>query len=191
MENTITYVAMDTQKKQHKVAFILPGSDEIIEMVVANTIREVSRMVRKIKKLSSGQVSFCYEAGVCGFTLKRRLEGLGCQCAVIAPSLIPRKPGERIKTDRRDARKLLAMFKAGLLTEVFAPDEQQEAARELTRLRETAMVNRKRIRQQLLKFLTRHGYIFTDGEHWTKKHLRWLAGFIWSILNEYETRKAA
>lgn len=176
MNNSITYVAMDTHKKQHKVAFILPGSDEISEMVVANTVREIGRMVKKIKKLSSGQVNFCYEAGVCGFTLKRRIEGLGCQCAVIAPSLIPRKPGERIKTDRRDAKKLLALFKAGLLTEVYPPDQKQEAARDLTRLREAAMINLKRIRQQLLKFLTRHGYIFTDGEHWTKKYICWLAG---------------
>ena len=150
MDNILTYVAMDTHKKQHKVAFILPGSDEIIEMVVANTAREIGRMVKKIKKLSSGQVHFCYEAGVCGFTVKRRIEGLGCRCAVIAPSLIPRKPGERIKTDRRDARKLLALFKSGMLTEVYPPNEEQEVARDLTRLRETAMINRKRIRQQLL-----------------------------------------
>ena len=174
MDNILTYVAMDTHKKQHNVAFILPGSDEIIEMVVANTAREIGRMVKKIKKLSPGQVHFCYEAGVCGFTLKRRIEGLGCQCAVIAPSLIPRKPGERIKTDRRDAKKLLALFKAGMLTEVYPPNEEQEAARDLTRLRETAMINRKRIRQQLLTLLTRYGYIYTDGEHWTLRHLRWL-----------------
>ncbi len=174
MNNSITYVAMDTHKKQHSVAFILPSSDEIVEVVVANTVREIERMVKKIKKLSSGQVNFCYEAGVCGFTLKRRIEGLGCKCAVIAPSLIPRKPGERVKTDRRDAKKLLALFKAGMLTEVYPPNEEQEAARDLTRLRETAMINLKRIRQQLLKFLTRHGYIYTDGEHWTLRHLRWL-----------------
>lgn len=174
MDNILTYVAMDTHKKQHNVAVILPGSAEIIEMVVANTVREIGRMVKKIKKISPGQVHFCYEAGVCGFTLKRRIEGLGCQCAVIAPSLIPRKPGERIKTDRRDAVKLLGLFKAGMLTDVYPPNEEQEAARDLTRLRETAMINRKRIRQQLLTLLTRHGYIYTDGEHWTLKHILWL-----------------
>lgn len=165
---------MDTHKKQHKLAIILPQSDEIIEMVIANTTREIGKMVKKLKKLSDWPIHFCYEAGVCGFTLKRRIEALDCRCAVIAPTLIPRKPGERIKTDRRDAKKLLALFKAGLLTEVFPPDPEQEAARDLTRLRETAMINRKRIRQQLCKFLTRHGYIFTGGRHWTCKHLRWL-----------------
>ena len=93
---------------------------------------------------------------------------------VIAPSLVPRKPGERIKTDRRDAKKLLQFFKAGLLTEVQAPDEQSEAARELTRLRETAKENQKRIRQQILGLLTRHGYVYRDGNNWTQKHIAWI-----------------
>ena len=193
MDNILTYVAMDTHKKQHNVAFILPDSDEIIEMVVANTAREIGRMVKKIKKFSPWQVHFCYEAGVCGFTLKRRIEGLDCQCAVIAPSLIPRKPGERIKTDRRDAKKLLALFKAGMLTEVYPPNEEQEAARDLTRLRETAMINRKRIRQQLSTLLTRHGYIYADGEHWTRRHLLWLRNLqfdqplLYNIFDNYFT----
>src|SRR6056297_1618347 len=119
-------------------------------------------MVRKITKQAPGEVHFCYEAGVCSFTLKRRIEEKGCSCAVIAPSLVPRKPGERVKTDRRDARKLLELFKAGLLTEVQAPDEQAEAARELTRLRETARDDLKRIRHQILNLLTRYGYVYTS-----------------------------
>ena len=77
-------------------------------------------MVNKIKKHAPADVRFCYETGVCGFTLKRRIESLGCKCAVIAPSLTPVKPGDRIKTDRRDAKKLLAMFKAGLLHDKYA-----------------------------------------------------------------------
>ncbi|MFH1616735.1 MAG: IS110 family transposase [Planctomycetota bacterium] len=101
---------------------------------------------------------------------------MGCKCAVIAPSLTPIKPGDRVKTDRRDAVKLLAMFKAGLLTEVHAPNQKQEAARELTRCRQTAQENLKRIRHQILKFLTRHGYVYTEGNHWTLKHLRWIRG---------------
>jgi transposase len=157
MENIITYVGMDTHKKQHRIALHHPGQEEIIDFTINNNVRDIKKMLNKIKKQAPGQVEFCYEAGVCGFTLKRRIEDMGCKCAVIAPSLIPRKPGERIKTDRRDAIKLLMLFKAGLLTEVHAPDEQAEAARELTRLRETANENLKRIRHQVLKFLTRHG----------------------------------
>jgi transposase len=174
MNNNITYVAMDTHKKEHTVALLYPGGQEIVSLTVKNNASEISKMVKKIIRKAPGEVWFCYEAGVCGFNLKRKIEALGCKCAVIAPSLTPKKPGERIKTDRRDALKLLAMFKAGLLTEVYAPDTQQEAARELTRLRQTARENLMRIRHQLLKFLTRHGYIYTEGNNWTGKHLRWL-----------------
>ena len=174
MNNTITYVAMDTHKKDHKVALHYPCHEEIVRFVVKNNARDIKKMVNKIKKQSSADIKFCYEAGVCGFTLKRRIEALGCQCTVIAPSLTPIKPGDHIKTDRRDALKLLTMFKAGLLTEVHAPNVEQEAARELTRCRQTAQENLKRIRHQLLKFLTRHGYVYTDGNHWTQKHITWL-----------------
>ena len=174
MKNTITYVAMDTHKKDHKVALHYPGHEEIFRFVVKNNARDIKRMVNKIKKQAPADIKFCYEAGVCGFTLKRRIEALGCECIVIAPSLTPIKPGDHIKTDRRDALKLLTMFKAGLLTEVHAPNAEQEAARELTRCRQTAQENLKRIRHQLLKFLTRHGYVYADGNHWTQKHITWL-----------------
>jgi len=174
MENIITYVAMDTHKKEHKVALHYPGDEQIIQFVVKNTAADIKKMVSSIKKKSSADIIFCYEAGVCGFTLKRRIESLDCKCKVIAPSLTPVKPGERIKTDRRDAIKLLAMLQAGLLTEVYAPDERQEADRDLTRCRQSAQENLKRIRHQLLKFLIRHGYIYTDGTHWTQKHFRWM-----------------
>ena len=173
---------MDTHKKQHAIALHHPGQEEVVEFTINNTIRDIKKMVKKIAKQAPGQVEFCYEAGVCGFTLKRRIEDLGCRCIVIAPSLIPRKPGERIKTDRRDAKKLLTLFKAGLLTEVHAPDQKQEAARELTRLRETAKDNLKRVRHQLLKFLTRHGYVYRDGKHWTQKHIVWLRGIVFTEL---------
>ena len=93
MENAITYVAMDTHKKDHKVALDYPGHEEIVRFVVKNNARDIKKMVNKIKKQSPAEVEFCYEAGVCGFTLKRRIEALGCQCMVIAPSLTPIKPG--------------------------------------------------------------------------------------------------
>lgn len=186
MESIITYVAMDTHKKQHKIALHYPEMKEIVEFSVNNTARDIKRMVKKIQKQAKGVIKFCYEAGVCGFDLKRKIESLGCQCIVIAPSLVPYKPGERIKTDRRDARKLLANFQAGLLTEVAAPDPASESARELVRLREGVRENLKRARHQLLKFLTRHGYIYSTGKHWTVKHIAWLRGikFTDPVLNE-------
>jgi len=165
---------MDTHKKEHKVALHYPGDEQIGQFAIKNTVRDIKKIVNRIKKKAPANVKFCYEAGVCGFTLKRRIEALGCECMVIAPSLTPIKPGDHVKTDRRDAKKLLAMFKAGLLTEVHAPDTKQEAARELTRCRQTAQENLKRVRHQLLKFLTRHGYVYRDGDHWTLKHFRWI-----------------
>ena len=157
MENSMTYVAMDTHKKQHRVALVYPNNALSTEFSVKNTPAEIRKMVRRIKKNAPGEVKFCYEAGVCGFTLQRRIEALGCTCSVIAPSLTPRKPGERKKTDRRDAKKVLGLFMADMLTEVYPPDEEQEAARELTRCRGAAQENLKRIRHQLQKMLVRHG----------------------------------
>lgn len=193
MENNITFVGMDTHKKEHSVALHYPGEQQVVRLTVRNTVREIAKMVKKIVKMSPGEVRFCYEAGVCGFTLKRRIETHGCKCAVIAPSLIPVKPGDRVKTDRRDAKKLMELFKAGLLTEVYTPDKDQESARELTRCRQSAQENLKRIRHQLLKFLTRHGYIYTDGHHWTQKHIDWLGRLelddllLRDVLNNYLT----
>lgn len=174
MSDYSTYVAMDTHKKEHRVAVLDRQTGALQEFTVKNTVQDITKMVKRIQKNSDGQVRFCYEAGVCGFTLKRRIEGLGGECRVIAPSLVLTKPGERIKTDRRDAKKLLGQFVAGQLTEVVAPDPQQEAARELTRIRQTAQENLKRVRHQLVKFLTRHGYLYHQGRHWTGRHLAWL-----------------
>lgn len=174
MDNCNTYVAMDTHKKQHSIALLHRHTGEIQQFVVNNTAKDIARMVKKVTRHAPAAVKFCYEAGVCGFTLQRRIEALGCKCSVIAPSLVPIKPGDRIKTDRRDAKKLLGQFVAGQLTEVYPPNPQQEAARELTRCRHAAQENLKRTRHQLLKFLTRHGYIYNQGRHWTHKHLQWL-----------------
>ena len=174
MDNSITHVAMDTHKKQHAVALAYPDTGEIQVFTVKNTVTDIKKMVRKIQRKAPGAVRFCYEAGVCGFTLKQQIEAAGSPCMVIAPSLVPRKKGDRIKTDRRDARKLLGQFIAGQLTEVYAPNPEQEAAREITRCRQAAQEDLKRIRHQLVKFLTRHGYIYADGRHWTKGHGQWL-----------------
>ena len=174
MENTITKIAMDMHKKQHVVAWVNQNSGEAETFSVPNRQADIRKMVKKLAKQCPGQLHFCYEAGVCGFTLRRQLEALGCQCDVIAPSLIPTKRGDRIKTDRRDAKKLLELFTAGQLTAVYPPNLQQEADRELTRCRYAAQVDLKRIRHQLIKFLDRHGYMYHDGKNWTQKHMRWL-----------------
>src|SRR6266404_7536447 len=118
---------------------------------------------------------FCYEAGPTGYGLYRQVRALGHNCSVVAPSLIPKKSGERVKTNRRDAVSLARLFRAGELTSVWVPDAIHEAVRDLVRARETASQDLRRKRQQLLSFLLRHGRIFSGRQHWSRAHLRWLA----------------
>lgn len=174
MEESITYVALDTHKKEHEVAMLLAGEEQIRQWRVPNREQDVRRLVRRIQKEAPGVIQCCYEAGPCGFELQRRLVSLGVECRVIAPSLIPRKPGERIKTDRRDACKLLEYQRAGMLTEVYPPSVQEEAIRDLCRCRESVKEDHKRAQHRLLKFLLRRGFSYIEGKHWTQKHFRWL-----------------
>jgi len=166
---------MDVHKKEHRVAMMLPGG-EIKEWKVANGQREVQRMIKSMRRQAPEKIVICYEAGPCGFGLQRQLSGEGIECYVAAPSLIPVKPGQRIKTDRRDAKKLAEYLKVGMLTFIEPPDEDAEAARDLTRLWNAAKVDQQRARQQLLKFLLRRGYAYKESDNWTKKHRQWLGG---------------
>ncbi len=117
---------------------------------------------------------FCYEAGVCGFTLKQQIEATGSPCIVIAPSLVPRKKGERIKTDRRDALTLARQHRSGDLVAVWVPDEEQEAIRDLVRCREDFKHTQRQARQRLNSFVLRHGLVYSGGGRWTQAHYRWL-----------------
>lgn len=173
-EDLTTHVGLDAHKKEHQVAMLLPGEDQPEEWKVVNNGRAIARLVRRVAKKAPGPVVFCYEAGCCGFSLKRQIEAEGARCKVIAPSLTPVKPGERIKTNRRDARKLAFTDRAGMLTEVRAPDEAQEAVRDLCRAREAAQQDLTRARHRLSKFLLRRAVAYCDGRHWTQKHVAWL-----------------
>ena len=117
---------------------------------------------------------FCYEAGPFGYGVYRQLRALGHDCTVVAPSLIPRRPGDRIKTDRRDALSLARLFRNGELTPVWVPDEAQEAMRDLERCREDFKHTERRIRQRLNSFLLRHGRIYPGRSRCTQAHFRWL-----------------
>jgi transposase len=121
------------------------------------------------------KLSFCYEAGPCGYGLYRQILSLGHACMVVAPSLVPTKPGAHIKTDRRDAAMLAALFRAGELQAVWVPDADHEAVRELVRARQTAMQEVRRSRQLLLSFLLRHDRAMPTRHHWTRAHRSWLA----------------
>jgi transposase len=131
-----------------------------------------------LEREAPGVIECCYEAGPNGYTLQRRLRGGRIQCRVIAPSLVPRKPGERVKTNRRDARKLAELLRADLLTEVRPPTEAEEAVRDLCRARDDARADLLRCRQRLGKLLLRRGLIYR-GRNWTRRHRDWLNQLAW------------
>ena len=171
----ITYVGLDAHAKDISVAVILPGSSEVKEQwQIAHEERSLKRLAKKLLKMASGEVRVVYEAGPCGYALKRRLDKLGLCCEVVAPSLIPVKPGERIKTDSRDARKLATLLKGNLLTIVHPPNEAEEAVRDLMRAREDGKKELMAARHRLSKMLLRYGLRFTATKNWTHKHRAWL-----------------
>jgi len=174
MEKGITFVGMDAHKVAIKLAVLLPGQTKPVEWQLANEKAAVRRMVRKVQRLAPDEVRFCYEAGPCGYALQRWIQEAGV-CVVIAPSLIPRKPGDRIKTDRRDARKLAELYRAGLLTEVHPPTPEDEAVRDLCRAREDAHEDLVRCRHRLSKMLLRRGWIWNGSKRaWSQGHRLWL-----------------
>lgn len=140
---------------------------------IANTPEAVAKLVRQVKK-GGERVSWCYEAGPCGYAIYRQLVELGEHCQVVAPSLIPKKAGDRVKTDRRDALALARLDRAGELTAVWVPDDAQEALRDLTRAREDMHHLLRQAKQRLLAFLLRHGKRYTGKTKWTQAHARWL-----------------
>lgn len=171
----IMAVGLDAHAKQINVAVLPPGSCEVSEQwQISHEERSLRRLAKRLLKMNDGGVRAVYEAGPCGFALQRTLQALGVDCVVVAPSLIPVKPGERVKTDRRDARKLATLLQAGLLTEVHPPNEQEEALRDLMRAREDAKKDLLSARHRLSKMLLRHGLRFTETKNWTKKHRAWL-----------------
>ncbi|MCL4162082.1 UNVERIFIED_CONTAM: hypothetical protein GTU68_003219 [Idotea baltica] len=137
---------------------------------------EPGRVLKELRKLGKGcELKVCYEAGPLGFGLQRELTLKKIDCIIVAPSLIPVRNGERIKTDRRDACKLAHFLRSGDLTPIWIPDEETEAIRDLERSREDARLAERTARQQLLKFLLRHDRKFTEGKsHWTGIHWTWI-----------------
>lgn len=173
--NSITWVGMDAHKNSIKVAVLSPDQPDPVEWTEDTTPEAVRRMARRLQRLSPGGVRACYEAGPTGYALQRQLLALGVSCIVIAPSLTPVKPGVRIKTDKRDARKLAELFRAGMLTEVHPPSESDEALRDLCRCRDDVRVDLLRSRHRLTKFLLRRHIIYRQTKHhWGSRHVAWL-----------------
>ena len=156
MRKTMKVVALDIHKESATVA--LAGSDRKEPRLygdISSTGEAISKLVDPLGG-SSALLRFCYEAGPCGYGVYRQLTAMGHECTVVAPSLIPRRPGDRIKTDRRDALALARLHRNGELTPVWVPDEEQEAMRDLERCREDMKHRERHVRQRLNSFLQRH-----------------------------------
>src|SRR5246500_4601063 len=171
----ITYVGLDVHKDTIAVALAEAGLRvEVREHgKIPNTPAALKALSVKLAAARK-ELRFCYEAGPCGYGIQRQLTEAGHECAVVAPSLIPRKPGERIKTNRRDAINLAKQHRAGELTPVWVPDQAHEAIRDLVRARQAAVRTLRQARQQLSGFLLRHGRHY-HRPAWTLLHRRWLA----------------
>lgn len=179
MEST-PLIAFDQHAATTVAAVLLPGQATPALHTLTSDSPTILRFVDRVRGL--GPVRCCYEAGPCGFELQRAMTRRGIACEVIAPALIPRRPGDRIKTDRRDAGQLAVLYRAGALTAIHIPSEQEEAARDLLRCREDIRADLLRAKHRLSKFLLRHGRRFTGTKKaWTRRHAEWLQAQRWSL----------
>jgi transposase len=179
MKNVTTYVGIDAHKKDLFVAMLIGNENTPVTWQLANEPRAVHRLVRKLERETSGPIRVFYEAGPCGYALQRQVTTSRVSCDVVAPGLIPRKPGDRVKTNRRDARKLVELGRAGLLTAVQPPTPADEAVRDLARARDDAREDRQRARHRLGKLLLRRGLHFA-GKNWSRAHRRWIDTLAWA-----------
>jgi transposase len=174
MTNSITWVGMDDAANKINVAvFLGQANNPHEEFVVANDQSGHGRLVKKLKSLP-GEVRCVYEAGVNGYHLQRVLSRNKLSCDVAAPSLTPRRAGNRVKTDPRDAKDLAKLYRSGELTSIVIPGIRQESLRDLVRAREDAMEDQQRARHRLNRFLLRRGMKYGPGKVWTGGHLKWL-----------------
>ena len=171
------YIGLDVHKETIAVAVARAGrAAPESRGEIANRPKAVAKLVERLNRQFGAEVLlFCYEAGPCGYGVYRQLLALGHDCQVVAPSLIPKKPGERIKTDRRDACKLAGTLRNGDLSAVWVPDEEQEAMRDLARARDDLKAQERKARQQLNAYVLRHGHAWPSNRtRWTKTHYNWL-----------------
>ena len=173
--NTVKFIGMDVHKKTITIAIIDQGRKKQprIYGAIANELQALDKFCRKMVS-TAARLHFVYEAGPCGYGIYRHLTRKGFDCMVAAPSMIPKKSGDRIKNDRRDAAMLARLHRAGELIAVYVPHVQDEAMRDLTRAREDAVVAARKAKQRLNAFLLRHGLTFAGRTKWSNAFFNWL-----------------
>src|ERR671920_473655 len=174
-QHTEAFVGIDAAKARNAIAVAEGGRGGEVRYLGEVDASEPG-MRRVVARIAAkyDRVHFCYEAGPTGYGLHRLITGLGHACTVVAPSLIPRKPGDRVKTNRRDAVALARLLRAGELTAVWVPDEGHEAIRDLVRAREAAVDDLRRKRQVISSLLLKHGRVFPGKKTWGATYVRWL-----------------
>jgi transposase len=188
MQST-TIMAFDQHAATTVAAVLLPRHRTPALHSLSSDIPTIQRFVARVQR--QGAVTCCYEAGPCGVELQRALSARQIPGEVIAPALIPRRAGDRIKTDRREAGQLAVRYRAGALTALHIPSEQEEAARDRLRCREAIRADLLRARHRLSKFLRRHGRRFTATKQaWSKRHDAWLRAQTWSLSALDQTHSA-
>lgn len=178
MQESTMFVGLDVHKDSIDVA-LAPGDLGEVRSYgrIAGDLEAVDKIIRKIR-VQHPKLNFAYEAGPCGYALHRHLTRRGFDCSVVAPSMIPKRSGDRIKTDRRDAISLARLHRAGELVAVYVPGPEDEAIRDLTRAREDAVMHHRRARQQLAALLLRQNIRYGGQTAWTQAHKRWLSTVI-------------
>jgi transposase len=178
MKKTVHYIGLDVHKETIAVAIAPENTTEVRHYgIIGGTLDAVEKLVKKLSG-ETIELRFVYEAGPCGYVLCRYLKSKGIRCDVVSPSLIPKKASDRVKTDRRDAEQLARLFRAGELTAIHVPDQEDEAIRDLVRARTTAVCDQRQARNRLKGFLLRHGFRYTGKSSWTPAHKRYLSGLV-------------
>lgn len=178
MSNTVHYLGLDVHKETIAVSIAPQGTTEVRRYGLINgSLDAVDKLVKKLAA-PGVELRVVYEAGPCGFVLCRHLRSKGIACEVVAPSLIPKKASDKVKTDRRDADQLARLFRAGELTPIHVPDQEDEAVRDLIRARHSAMDELRKARHRLKGFLLRLGFRYTGKSSWTDAHKRYLSGLV-------------
>lgn len=166
------HLGMDVHKDSISVAVVGPDSDEVVVERLFHDEPSVRRFIARFEEPRS--LWACYEAGPTGYGLARLLGSMGVRCDVVAPSLIPQAAGDRVKTDRRDCRRLARLHRAGELTAIRVPSEAEEGVWDLCRARQDLEQDLRRARQRLSAMLLRHGRVWRGGSTWTGAHVRWI-----------------
>lgn len=178
MKKIVHYIGLDVHKDSIAVAIAPQNSTEVRRYgIIGGTLQAVDNLLKKLAK-SNLELRLVYEAGPCGFVLCRHLRSKGIHCDLVCPSLIPKKASDRVKTDRRDADQLARLYRAGELTPIHVPDQEDEAIRDLIRARSAAVCDQRRARNRLKGFLLRLGFRYTGKTSWNDAHKRYLSGLL-------------